>query len=85
MNNLYEYLGNLNPGDEDSDGDGDLDLAAGNSSDFGGAIDRLYTNDGSGNFTGKNLSLNVRRATSVAWGDINGDGSEVLPVEELAP
>jgi subtilisin-like proprotein convertase family protein len=57
----------------DADGDGDLDLAVGN-----GGIDQvnqLYRNDGNGGFSIENIGgTDVRKTTSVAWGDVDGDG-----------
>jgi len=54
----------------DIDGDGDLDLVAGNLTE----ANRVYTNDGSGNFTDSGQALGSNSTTSVALADIDGDG-----------
>ena len=56
----------------DVDGDGDLDALMGNQY----AEDRLYLNDGAGNFTDGPVRLpaNPERTTSIALGDIDADG-----------
>ena len=50
------------------DGDGDLDLALGN---WGIEV---YENDGQGNFIPHELGTEYRSTTSIAWGDMDGDG-----------
>jgi len=55
----------------DIDGDGDLDLVAGNDA---GEPNRVYTNDGSGNFTDSGQMLGSNNTVSVALADIDGDG-----------
>jgi len=54
----------------DIDGDGDLDLVAGNS----GQANRVYVNNGSGNFIDSGQMLGANRTNSVALADIDGDG-----------
>ncbi|HRE91785.1 MAG TPA: VCBS repeat-containing protein, partial [Myxococcota bacterium] len=55
----------------DVDDDGDLDLFQGNSA----VADRLYTNDGSGNFTaGTTFDTASSEPSGVEVGDLNGDG-----------
>lgn len=63
----------------DYDGDGDLDLAIGNY----GEVNRLYRNDGSLIFidvTTDTLGLVAYRTSSVAWGDMDGDGDLDLAI-----
>ena len=62
----------------DVDNDGDLDLVAGNG---GGAVgsnthfNRLYINDGTGNFAaGVDIDKDGDDTNSVVLGDVNGDG-----------
>ncbi|MEE8261448.1 MAG: VCBS repeat-containing protein, partial [Gammaproteobacteria bacterium] len=58
----------------DVDGDGDLDLVEGNSN-FGTIIaDRVYVNDGAGNFTDSGQALGASGTQSVTLGDVDGDG-----------
>ncbi|MEM7205605.1 MAG: VCBS repeat-containing protein [Planctomycetota bacterium] len=63
----------------DVDGDGDLDLLFGNR----GRQNRLYLNDGSGVFvdrTAVRLPPDLDRTTSLATGDVDGDGDPDLVV-----
>ncbi len=53
----------------DVDGDGDLDLVTGNSN----APNRIYINNGAGNFTG-GQALGANNTFSVTLGDVDGDG-----------
>ena len=53
----------------DVDGDGDLDLVTSCPSAL-----RLYTNDGSGVFTGEDVSLPEDELSTFALGDLDGDG-----------
>jgi len=55
------------------DGDGDLDLVEGNSI-FGTMTDRVYVNDGAGNFTDSGQALGASGTQSVTLGDVDGDG-----------
>ncbi len=55
----------------DVDGDGDLDVLFGNNG--GGAFNRMWLNDGAGNFTQGSQVLQCL-TTRVALGDIDGDG-----------
>ena len=59
----------------DVDGDGDLDListASGPSNDR--KINRVYLNDGSGNFTDSGQTLGTNDTYGLAIGDVDGDG-----------
>jgi hypothetical protein len=60
----------------DVNGDGYLDLVVGNLA--GPAVKRLYLNDGSGDpwdtVSGVNITADIIRTTSVALGDVDGDG-----------
>ncbi len=63
----------------DVDGDGDQDLFFGNSRLLGGSggDNRLYLNDGSGQFTdvtAARMPPGYQRTTSMATGDVDGDG-----------
>ncbi|MES0491977.1 MAG: FG-GAP-like repeat-containing protein [Leptospirales bacterium] len=58
----------------DVDGDGDLDIVEGNSF-YSGEANKVYLNDGAGNFTDSGQSLGLMSATrAVALGDVDGDG-----------
>jgi multisubunit Na+/H+ antiporter MnhB subunit len=61
---------------DDVDGDGDLDLVAGNGDVPGlfNRANRVYVNDGAGNFTDNAQALGTRKTTSVTLGDVDGDG-----------
>lgn len=62
----------------DLDGDGDLDIYAAVGKPTLGRVnsidDRILLNDGAGNFTPYDHSLGETDSTSVALGDVNGDG-----------
>lgn len=58
----------------DIDGDGDLDFVAGNSTSYYGQPDRVYLNDGAGNFIDSGQMLGADKTGSVALGDVDGDG-----------
>lgn len=55
----------------DIDGDGDLDLIEGNDN---GKDNRIYFNDGVGNFTDSSQTLGANYTWSIAIGDLDGDG-----------
>jgi hypothetical protein len=70
-------------GDFDNDGDQDLFIVGGS-----GSTDRLYINDGSGNFTDQAASWGVARVhkgSGAAVGDYNNDGWLDLMVTSLGP
>jgi hypothetical protein len=58
----------------DVDRDGDLDAWFGRGSDSPGYVDRLYLNDGQGNFTDSGQRLNTVSTQGVEFGDLDGDG-----------
>jgi len=59
----------------DVDGDGDLDVIFGNGdSDVGPAGNRLYLNDGNGNFIDSGQSIGSNITLALALGDYDGDG-----------
>jgi hypothetical protein len=61
----------------DLDGDGDLDLFAAvmeTPSHTGALADRVLVNDGAGNFSDSGQRLGEHSSTSVALGDLDGDG-----------
>ena len=58
----------------DVDGDGDLDAWFARGTDSPDAVDRLYLNDGHGNFTDSGQRLNSTSTGAVALGDLDGDG-----------
>ena len=61
----------------DVDGDSDLDMVVGNGGDSGPEQNRLYINDGSGTFSdaaAAQLPATNDVTTSVAFGDVDGDG-----------
>ncbi|MFQ5855936.1 MAG: FG-GAP repeat domain-containing protein [Anaerolineae bacterium] len=72
----------------DVDGDGDLDLAVGNHGVVPGGAqpNRLYRND-SGALTVRAVwsSVETDRTSSVAWGDVDGDGDLDLAVGNVLP
>lgn len=63
-------------GDIDKDGDLDLAVANGVLSDRGAVpfADQLYVNNGSGNFTIRNLNSEPLASTTLAFGDLDSDG-----------
>ncbi|MEM7393520.1 MAG: FG-GAP-like repeat-containing protein, partial [Verrucomicrobiota bacterium] len=58
----------------DVNGDGDLDAWFGNGF-AAGTMDRLWLNDGTGQFTDSGQSLNNQAGRVVNFGDLNGDGT----------
>ena len=59
----------------DYDSDGDLDFIASGEKDNGFDITKLYTNDGTGNFTEKTgHDITRTNAFSAQWGDFDNDG-----------
>ena len=58
----------------DVDNDGDLDAWFGRGTDSPNYGDRLYLNDGTGNFTDSGQNLNPVSTGDVAFGDLDGDG-----------
>jgi hypothetical protein len=58
----------------DVDGDRDLDAWFGRGSSSPDHRDRLYLNDGKGNFTDSGQNLNTVSTGDVAFGDLDGDG-----------
>ncbi|MBI5852011.1 MAG: VCBS repeat-containing protein [Planctomycetes bacterium] len=61
----------------DVDRDGDLDLVIGTSRYPGGSQSRLYLNDGAGTFTDATavrMPVRLNFSTSIALGDLDGDG-----------
>ncbi|MAE66758.1 MAG: hypothetical protein CMJ18_21020, partial [Phycisphaeraceae bacterium] len=58
----------------DLDGDGDLDVFVANMTDGGDGADRVWLNDGSGNFAGSVQALADHASRSVGLGDVDGDG-----------
>ncbi|MCA9304410.1 MAG: CRTAC1 family protein [Phycisphaerales bacterium] len=70
-------------GDFDRDGDQDLFILGGS-----GGIDKLYINDGNGNFTDEALSWGVfanHRGSGAAVGDYDNDGDLDIFVSSLGP
>ncbi|MCP4537492.1 MAG: hypothetical protein GY832_10130 [Chloroflexi bacterium] len=63
----------------DADGDGDLDIAVGNDNSVV-ETNRLYRNDGDGNFTLQDIGTIVSNTRSIAWGDYDQDGDLDLAV-----
>lgn len=57
----------------DLDGDGDLDAFVTNGA-YGGQADRIWLNDGSGEFTDSGQQLSNYSSLGVALGDLDGDG-----------
>ena len=60
---------------DDVDGDGDLDLVAGNDNapSLFDRANRVYVNDGAGNFTDSAQTLGTSQTTSVTLADVDGD------------
>ncbi len=58
----------------DLDGDGDLDAWFGRGTDSPDHVDRVYLNDGTGNFTDSGQRLNTVSTGDVQLGDLDGDG-----------
>ncbi len=60
----------------DTDGDGDLDIVAANSDEVleERRPNRIYLNDGAGGFSDSGQRLGSNVSTTVATGDLNGDG-----------
>jgi hypothetical protein len=58
----------------DVDGDRDLDAWFGRGTDSPNPQDRLFLNDGQGNFTDSGQTLNTVSTGDVAFGDLDGDG-----------
>ncbi len=57
----------------DLDSDGDIDAYVGNEEDTE-IVDKVWLNDGSGNFTDSGQNLGTASGFAVALGDVNGDG-----------
>ena len=58
----------------DVDGDGDVDAWFGRGLDSASYVDRLYVNDGVGNFTDSGQRLNTVSTGDVQFRDLDGDG-----------
>ncbi|WP_158966996.1 FG-GAP-like repeat-containing protein [Paraglaciecola sp. L3A3] len=59
----------------DMDGDGDLDVVAGHDGGSFGVTNKIYFNNGQGEFSdGVNISDDVNRTRSIQVGDMDGDG-----------
>ncbi|MBL9152511.1 MAG: DUF11 domain-containing protein, partial [Verrucomicrobiales bacterium] len=58
----------------DVDGDGDLDLFEGSGNTFSAQTNRVWLNDGAGSFSDSGQMLGFYHTTSVAFGDVDGDG-----------
>jgi len=58
----------------DVDGDGDLDAFLGNFRYNGEEADKVYFNNGTGVFSDSGQNIGKYITTSVALGDVNGDG-----------
>jgi len=74
-----EYQSNQSVAWGDMDGDGDLDLAVGTGGAFGNQ-NQIFRNEGGNQFTILDLGTNSQTTTSVAWGDLEGDGDLDLAV-----
>ena len=55
----------------DIDGDGDLDMVVAN---YSGQANKIFLNDGSGNYSDSGQNLGNSNSTSITLGDIDGDG-----------
>jgi hypothetical protein len=66
------YTGSVNVSLGDLDGDGDLDAWVAN---FVSQSDRIWQNDGLGNFSDSGLQLGNFNSVDVALGDLDGDGN----------
>jgi len=78
--------GSLSADFSDLDGDGDLDLFI---ADFGldvgtGGVNRVWVNDGTGNFSDTGQLLGSNTSTDVLMGDLDGDGDADAFVSNFA-
>jgi hypothetical protein len=61
-------------GDFNNDGNLDLVLTGTTNNAFGGALSRIYRNNGNGTFTDIGAGLPAVHLSAVAWGDFDNDG-----------